>query len=887
VGSAGCGRRLALPLLLAFAAGGVRAAEPAWRATGWGGGGFFWSCAFHPTRDGVIYLGGDVGGAYKSEDKGKHWRFINRGLADYAVYALAASKASPDTVYAGTVSGLCKSADAGEHWEFLDETAKGKLDLSVERASSVRPIAADPANGSIVYAGSRHGKLYKSEDGGKSWRRLDYLQAFAGQQRTTAPPAFRGTGCLALTFESEAGDWDRNGRVERGFFPKVLDASAYARAAARFFVPAGAPRLQAQLVVQSGPKWLWQQGPFTDAKPGEWAEVALDLAGLKDLAEVRIVYFVVRSPERGYKGEVYLDAFTLHPAAQGGKPLILGDWEKPGDTEGWNANQKIKDALFVTEARQSADLERKEKGAISSVAVAASDPRLLFITSTEYGVLRSEDGGATWKHLPTPRNAACVAVAPSDPNTVYAAFRQEGVRRSADRGATWTVANAGIKQGCSIREVAVDPRDPNAVYCIGAANWEGYFYRSTDGGKTWEESRTLRRDFDSDPTCPEDYGGRATGTCPLSTPSNLAINPQRPGELFIAANWRNAFSADGGRTWEQRDRGADITCATDLRFVGSRIYVTAMDEGLLASEDNGSTWRVLCPLKYSTELSGHQWRVHVSPSAERIVSTCSLWEKPLNCAVVSDDGGRTFTTHAEGLPPRRPTANTMWGEGYARALAADPTDPNVLYLGIDGDPVPGQSQGGGIFKSTDGGRTWAPLPAQPGSRRVFYGLAVDPTNPRRLYWGACGAGGGLYRSDDGGASWSHVFKNEVWVFNVAVSPTGVVYCPGANLWRSDDHGATWRKLTSFEGSVSIVGLEINPKDDRVLWLSRVTWGTGAVGSVHESRDGGATWSDITGDLPYVKPIVLRFNPATDELWAGGVGLFKASRPTTPRPSSAP
>ena len=874
---------LALSVLSSFCLAG----EPSWKAVGWGGGGFFWSCAFHPTRDGVIYLGGDVAGAYKTDDKGKHWRFINRGLADYAVYALAASKASPDTLYAGTVGGLCKSTDAGEHWAFLEETARGKLDLSVERSASVRPIAADPANPGVVYAGSRHGKLYKSEDGGQTGRKLDYLQAFADQPRPTAPPAFQGKGCLALTFESEAGDWDRNGRAEKGFFPKALDASAYARVTARFFVPAGAPKLQAQLVVQSGAKWLWQQGPFTDAKPGEWTEAALDLAGLNDLGDVHFVYFVVRSPERGYKGEVYLDAVTLHPAAEGGKAVVLGDWEKPTDTEGWGANRKIKDALFVTEVRQSADLERKEKGVISSVAVAESDPKLLFVTSTEFGLLRSEDGGGTWKHLPTPKSGACVAVAPSDPSIVYAAFRQEGIRRSTDRGATWSLANDGIKQGCSIREVAIDPRDPNTVYCIGAVNWEGYFYRSTDGGRSWEESRTLKRDFDSDPTCPEDYGGRAAGTCPLSTPGNLAVNPARPTELFIAANWRNAFSPDGGRTWEQRDRGADITCTTDIRFVGGKTYVTAMDEGLLVSEDDGATWRILCPLKYSTALSGHQWRVHVSPSAERIVTTCSLWERPSDCVVVSEDGGKSFTTHAEGLPARRPTANTMWGQGYARARAADPSDPNVLCLGIDGDPTPGQNPGGGVFKSTDGGRTWQRLAAQPGSRRMFYGLAVDPTAPKRLYWGACGAGGGLYRSDDGGATWSRVFGNESWVFNVAVSPTGVVYCPGANLWRSDDHGATWRKLTSFEGSTAIVGLEINPKDEKVIWLSRASWGTGAVGSVHESADGGATWRDITTDLPYVKPTVLRFNPATGQLWAGGVGLFKTARATAPRPSSAP
>ena len=44
--------------------------------------------------------------------------------------------------------------------------------------------------------------------------------------------------------------------------------------------------------------------------------------------------------------------------------------------------------------------------------------------------------------------------------------------------------------------------------------------------------------------------------------------------------------------------------------------------------------------------------------------------------------------------------------------------------------------------------------------------------------------------------------------------------------------------------------------------------------LEEPANGGKTWQDITGDRPYCKPLILRFNPATRELWAGGVGLFK-------------
>jgi hypothetical protein len=225
------------------------------------------------------------------------------------------------------------------------------------------------------------------------------------------------------------------------------------------------------------------------------------------------------------------------------------------------------------------------------------------------------------------------------------------------------------------------------------------------------------------------------------------------------------------------------------------------------------------------------------------------------------------------LPDYRPKVNTMWGQGYARALAVDPGNADVLYLGIDGDPADGKG-GGGVFRSEDGGLTWQQLSSQPASRRMFYGLAVDPTDSKRIYWGACNEKGGLYRSEDAGGSWQRVFSNETWVFNVLVTDDGTVYCPGKNLWRSTDHGATWNRMTNFTDGRAIVGLEVHPSDPKTLWISTVTWSTGSNGGVYETRDGGAAWQDITGDLPYRKPLILRFNPETEELWAGCVGLFK-------------
>jgi photosystem II stability/assembly factor-like uncharacterized protein len=53
----------------------------------------------------------------------------------------------------------------------------------------------------------------------------------------------------------------------------------------------------------------------------------------------------------------------------------------------------------------------------------------------------------------------------------------------------------------------------------------------------------------------------------------------------------------------------------------------------------------------------------------------------------------------------------------------------------------------------------------------------------------------------------------------------------------------------------------------------VTWNTGTTGAICRTTDGGATWQDITGDIPYRHPIVLRYNPETRCLWAAGNGFF--------------
>ena len=809
---------------------------------------------------------------YKSVDRGQTWKFINNGLHNYGVYSLAVSKSNPKVVYVMTTNGMARSDNGGESWTPLAETLNNAKKMSVNRHGSVRAIAVDPTDAKIVYAGSGTGELFKSLDAEETWTILDYASAPLDESNTVK--AAHGQGFLWLNYQAPAGDWSRHGRIEKPTVEGGEDWSAYAKMTAKVYLQPGMPTLNGQIIVQSGDTWTWQEGPVVAVAPGKWTELTFDLKTSKELNSVRLVHILFRAQGQEFQGEIGIDDVVL-TAADGKTIRRIGDWETANNMDDWRVTA-FAEGGFAKSIRSSHTRQDLIPGPIASITVAETDPKLVFIAHRQAGIFRSTDGGKTWTRPATPGKAANVAVYAKDAKIVYGAFETAGIRKSIDGGITWfetgeTPANS------SIVEIAVDPRNSESVRFIATQSWDGRYGSSEDGGKTWTTTRSWTRDQFSNPSI---AGNLTLRTEPLSTPTNLAMSQTEPDTLFISANWTNILSTDGGKTWKQRDHGADITCFADLRFEGDSVFAVAMDEGLFRSDDNGATWQHLLPLRYEEGVSGHQWRVLPQRKSEgqfRVVVTVSPWraaqEFP-NAVLISEDSGKTWK-RATGLPDYVPRANVMWEQGYPRALAVDPQNPSTMYLGIDGDPEEGKS-GGGIFKSTDGGLSWAQLPSQPGSRRMFYGVAVDPKDSKRLYWGTGGNDAGVWMSDDGGGTWK---KTPVvgWAFNVEIAPSGAVFAGTNDLWRSTDQGKTWQKLTNFPGSAVVVGIAFDPQDVNRFWCSRVTWGEDSQGGIYRTDDGGKTWTDITGNTPYRKPLVLRYNPKTKELWAVGVGAFRTKQ----------
>jgi photosystem II stability/assembly factor-like uncharacterized protein len=229
--------------------------------------------------------------------------------------------------------------------------------------------------------------------------------------------------------------------------------------------------------------------------------------------------------------------------------------------------------------------------------------------------------------------------------------------------------------------------------------------------------------------------------------------------------------------------------------------------GVAISRDSGATWRWIC----RAAMGNGAWNPESYVWREAGDILAATGEALLR----SPDGGCSWSKHAS-------FAN-LWVTG----LAAHPTDDRVLYA-ITGRP----SQNNGVFRSDDGGETWAPT-ALRRQGLILNGVRVSPGDPRRVY--ASGEEGDrllLFRSDDGGATW-HEYAQPLPELTrpydlvvVAVDPASadgvwvrVSSQAQTHLLRSDDGGATLKPVHVL--NEVFVNMDLS-SDGGVAWVGTPT-----------------------------------------------------------------
>src|SRR5215218_1492025 len=213
--------------------------------------------------------------------------------------------------------------------------------------------------------------------------------------------------------------------------------------------------------------------------------------------------------------------------------------------------------------------------------------------------------------------------------------------------------------------------------------------------------------------------------------------------------------------------------------------------------------------------------------------------------------------------------------GSIGAIAIAPSDPDVVYVGSgEGLQRPDLSVGNGIYKSRDGGGTWAHLGLQDGQQ--IPQIAVDPRSPDRLFVAVLGHPygandeRGLFRSTDGGATFQKVlFRDpDTGAIDVILDPSNpdTVYAalwearqgpwengafsgPGSGLYKSTDGGDTWRKigkgLPTFEqDGLGRIGITVAPSMPSRMFA---TGGSTRNAGLYRSDDAGENWYQSTTD----------------------------------------
>lgn len=568
--------------------------------------------------------------------------------------------------------------------------------------------------------------------------------------------------------------------------------------------------------------------------------------------------------------------FTCAPSEPPGKV----EWG-PGPTSAALRLQQWQQHQEMTDASVFRDLEWRwigpvwMSGRITDIAVPKGGDGTEFLAATgSGGVWKTTDEGKSWSPIFERESTATIgdiAIAPSDPAVIWvgtgennssrSTYSGTGVFKSTDGGGTWS--NMGLHETNRIGRIVIHPADPDIVYVAASGtlyseNPDRGVYRTRDGGVTWDQVLFV-----------DDKTGFI----------DLAMNPAEPDVLYAAAwqrlrkawhMWKDGpgsaiyRSLDGGSTWNQVSEG--LPTEGEMGRIGlgvtpadpNVVYALVDNQAAAREPEPGELDRYGLPAKkiikasevYRSDDRGETWRLTHEDSFFRVftsigyylgeirvdpndVDTMFLLGKALHKSV---DGGKT----EEMI--RQPGLH-----GDHQAMWIDPADSNHVINGNDG----------GLNISYDGGKSWTDIPQLPAVQ--FYNVWMDNAEPFNVYGSA--QDHGCFRgpvthdpTSDPADQWEQIPGGEASYIELDPADSNVLYSEG------------------YYGRISRVNLEtrksqrIQPQAAEGEPRLRCTWLTPFFISKHEPRalyfgsqylhkslDRGETWQRISPDLTLFDP----------------------------------
>ncbi len=418
-------------------------------------------------------------------------------------------------------------------------------------------------------------------------------------------------------------------------------------------------------------------------------------------------------------------------------------------------------------------------------------------------VAASTDGGVSFHVLPVPQDLKGAFDASPDGRVIFmstrgASFNTTGTFRSTDGGVSF-VPVSGLPNGFG--PLAFDPTDPSRIYTS-----DGLLRVSTDGGLSFA-------------LLPASNDPRFLGAFPIG---EIGVDPR--GSVYVATVAGPFRTDDRGQTFRPLLDGFRASAVQDLAFdADGKLLVGVLHTQVVFRQSHGLSFQPIgnapiIDVKHAANADDYDAAsVAASPSDANVILVATSSGLGL---FRTDDGGRSWAAAAvPGAPVfynnsrmAFPTSSRVYlaspgfppglyrsddaGRSFARfstlrfgALAVDPSDANVVYVGT-------YSGTAGLFKSTDGGQTLQGL-GQPGS---FSALLVDRRNPRLVYAGA--RFGQVIRSLDGGQTFAPASTGlagaGVHGFAQDGHGTLLVWLRAGGLFASRDGASTWQAVDTGE-----------------------------------------------------------------------------------------
>jgi photosystem II stability/assembly factor-like uncharacterized protein len=472
-------------------------------------------------------------------------------------------------------------------------------------------------------------------------------------------------------------------------------------------------------------------------------------------------------------------------------------------------------------------------------------PNVFYMAAVNGGVWKTTDFGNTWQPIFDEQDTGSVgaiAVAPSDPNILYVGSGEglqrpdlatgDGFYKSTDAGKTWK--HLGLRDTQQVTTILVDPKDPNRLFVAVEGhpygpNEERGVFRSTDGGQSFQkilykDENIGAADLAFDPGNPQTIYA-------VLWAARVAPWEIRSGESFVAKGSGLYKSTDGGNNWKQLTKGLPSSDDGGLGRIGvavaptqpNRVYASVeakKNAGVYRSDDAGESWQLVNGDRRIGGRGPGAMGIAVSPDNPDLIyiANTTTWK--------SNDAGKTFAGF-KGAPG---------GDDYQRVWVSG-ENPDIIALSSD--------QGAVI--SVNRGATWSSWYNQPTAQ--FYHVTTDNRFPYWVYGAQqeSGSAGTLSRSDYGEITFREWHPLGVFEYgDIAVDPLDPNILYGAKLTRTNQELGEVADIAPepvrrgeyrYDRTLPVVFSRLDP---HTLYFS--------ANVVFKSTDAGYSWRVISPDL---------------------------------------